>query len=306
MDPINVLLILLGIAIIAYAINKYGTQDVLLESNGEILTARRLKLTRQTLLYSIPGIILILLGVSFKIVPEGKRAVIHNRITDSYTVKGPGIFFYIPYAMEITTYDTRIMTFPEKKALSIWSPSSDGINVGVSVRVLYRIDPSKLLIYHEKVGSNSPEEIVKVLVQGTMKSLIAKYEGMKLYTSMKSQLQREAHSILSSKLSRYGISLEDLIVEEVKLSPELTRNVEKIYLSKQEAERIKYELEKKRAEKQIKELEASITAEEIRTIGRELKRYPEYIKYRYIEKLGDKVKLIISNEKSIIDASGVK
>ncbi len=306
MDPLNVLLVLTGIAIIAYVINRYGTQDVLLESNGEILTARRLRINRQVILYSTPGLILILLGLFLKVVPEGKMAIIHNRLTDSYVVRGSGIIFQIPYIMDVETYDTRVKTFPEKKSLSIWAPSSDGINVGVNARIIYRIDPSKLIQYHRMVGSHSPDELIKSILQGTIKSLISRYRGLDLYTSLRDSLQRQAVKLLSEKLNRYGINVEDVVIEEIKTSPEFSRNVEKIYLSRQEAERIKYELEKKKAEREIKQLEASMIAEEIRTIGRELQKYPEYIRYRYIEKLGDNVKVIISNEKSIINPESIK
>ncbi len=306
MDPLNILIILIGIAIIAYAINRFGTQDVLIEKDGDILTARRLRVSREVIIYSIPGILLVLLGLMVRVIPEGKGAVLHNRITNSYHVRGPGIVLSIPYLVEITTYDTRVKTFPQKKSFSVWAPSSDGVSMGLNTRLIYRIDPGNLITYHRMVGRKDPQELIKSVMQGTLKSIISSYSSESLYTSAREEVQEKARSALEKKLSRYGISVEDLVLEEVKVSPEFSRNMEQITLSRQDAERIKYELEKKKAEKEIKELEASIIAEEIRTIGKELKNYPEYIRYLYIQKLPENVKVIISDEKSIINPDKVK
>ncbi len=306
MDPLNILLVLIGIAIIAYAINRFGTQDVLIEKDGDILTARRIRVSREALVYSIPGILLIIIGMMVRVIPEGNSAVLHNRITNSYQVRGSGIVFTIPYIVEITTYDTHVRTFPQKKSFSVWAPSSDGVNMGMNIRLLYRIDPGNLITYHRMVGKKDPQEIIKPVIQGTLKGIISSYTSEALYTSAREEVQEKARSTLEGKLSRYGISVEDLVLEEVRVSPEFSRNMEQITLSRQDAQRIKYELEKKKAEKEIKELEASIIAQEIRTIGKELKNYPEYIRYLYIQKLPENVKVIISDEKSIINPDRVK
>ncbi len=306
MDPLNILIVLIGIAVIAYAINRFGTQDVLIEKDGDILTARRLRVSREVVIYSIPGILLVMLGLMVRVVPEGRAAVLHNRITNSYHVKGSGIVLSIPYIVEITTYDTRVKTFPQKKSFSVWAPSSDGVSMGLNTRLIYRIDPGHLITYHQMVGRKDPGDIIKPVMQGTLKGIISSYTSESLYTSAREEVQEKARRALEKKLSRYGISVEDLVLEEVKVSPEFSKNMEQITLSKQDAERIRYELEKKKAEKEIKELEASMVAEEIRTIGKELKNYPEYIRYLYIQKLPENVKVIISDEKSIINPDKVK
>jgi len=52
-------------------------------------------------------------------------------------------------------------------------------------------------------------------------------------------------------------------------------------------------------------VEAKGKAEAISIVAKELKKNPEYVGYLYVDKLSDKIKVIITNEKSILNLEEV-
>ncbi|HHF53463.1 MAG TPA: hypothetical protein ENL43_03765 [candidate division WOR-3 bacterium] len=64
-------------------------------------------------------------------------------------------------------------------------------------------------------------------------------------------------------------------------------------------------LEKEQKEAERKKIEAQGTARAIEIVSVQLKRNPQYIKYLYVDKLSDKIKVIVADQSTILDLKGM-
>ena len=68
---------------------------------------------------------------------------------------------------------------------------------------------------------------------------------------------------------------------------------------------MKYTLEKEQKEAERKVIEAQGRANAIETINKALAQNPNYIRYLYVDKLSDKISVIVSDQNTIMDLKGV-
>ena len=68
---------------------------------------------------------------------------------------------------------------------------------------------------------------------------------------------------------------------------------------------MKYVLEKEQREAERKVIEAGGRAKAIQTINEALRQNPNYIKYLYVDKLSDKISVIVSDQNTIMDLKGI-
>ena len=64
-------------------------------------------------------------------------------------------------------------------------------------------------------------------------------------------------------------------------------------------------LEKEQLEAKRKEIEAQGKARAIQIVSEQLKRNPEYIKFLYVDKLAHNVKVIVSDQATILDLRNI-
>jgi prohibitin 2 len=118
-------------------------------------------------------------------------------------------------------------------------------------------------------------------------------------------LDLEIKGILRNKLEPIGINVLDVLIRDIKFSPDYERALEEKKLAEQEALKMQQLIKKESLNVQRMLVEAKGKAEAISIVAKELKKNPEYIGYLYVDKLSDKIKVIITNEKSILNLDEV-
>ncbi len=299
MSLLNVILFVLSLVVVYVAFRKLGSQEILVEKGGDIVTIRRLRITKEVIKYLLVAGFLLILSIVVRIVPDGKVAIIRDYVLGRTYVRYSGMMIVVPFLMDMTTYSLRIRMYPKNKPITIWATSKDGIGMGASLRVFYTVDEEDPVRFHKLVGDRE-EKLVESIVKSSVKNNISKFSGYELYTFSRERFADEVFKDLKRKLSSYGISVKSVEVSEIKASPEFSKKLEEIALVKQEIEKLRKELDKKNIEEDLIRRDAEIKAMEISIIGRALKRYPEYINYLYIQKLSDKVEVIVKDENILL------
>lgn len=278
------------------------------------MTIKILKiLTRFTPLLIGVLIFLFFLFKSYIIVEPGEKALIFNKITGELRVSAKeGLYFLIPLIESVTIYDTKIQTYNfAKTALegeirgedSLQALTADGQRVFIDISVRFRLDPEKLPELHKRIGKNYIQSIVRPQIRNEARIAVSNFSVIELYTSKRESFQKVIEDRLKSVFPRYTILLDSVLVRDVRVSDEFQKALENKHIAQQEAERMKYVLEKEEKEKQRKMIEAEGDAEAIRIKGQALAQNPALIQYEYVQKIAPNIQAIITDGRSILSLS---
>ena len=240
-------------------------------------------------------------------------------------VQETGLHFKIPYLQQVQTVDTTIKGFPIGYTLSNNETvthesimiTSDYNFIDVDFFVEYRIsDPVKYLY-----TARQPEEILKNIAQGCIRTVIASYDVDSVLTTGKSEIQAKIKDMILRKLDEQdiGIQLVNITiqdsepptnevmnafkqVETAKQGKETTLNNankyknEKLLEAQASADEIVQEAE---AEKQVRINEAEAEVARFNAMYQEYAKNPEITKqrmfYETMEDVLPGVKLVIDS-----------
>jgi regulator of protease activity HflC (stomatin/prohibitin superfamily) len=128
---------------------------------------------------------------------------------------------------------------------------------------------------------------------------------MDVYSSKRAKIQNEIDERVKAILERDGFVVDELVLRDVRFTDEFAKAIESKQIAQQSAEQMKYVLEKEQREAERKVIEATGRARAIDTITQALQKNPNYIKYLYVDKLSDKVSVIVSDQSTIMDLKGL-
>ena len=294
-------------------------------------------------------IIFVAIAKPFIIVGAGEMAVIFNRLTGiEQRQLSPGLNILVPFIQKPILYDVRNQTYTmsgistEGQYLgddSIQALTSDGQPVGLELSVIYRIDDTNVWRLHEEIGPGYVEKILRPSIRETVRTVVSRYSVIELFSSNwidiartrgfdledepevgelvgRELVQIDIEGTLKSKLKDKYLIVDTVLLRNVTFSEEYRQAIERKQIAQQEAERMKYVLEKAEKEKEEKVIVAEgdkqaaiIRAEgEARAImlkGESLKQNPAVINYEYVQKISPSVKTIITDGKSIMSLGDI-
>ncbi len=255
-------------------------------------------------------IFLFFLLKSYIIVEPGEKAIIFNKVTGELRVTPKeGLYFLIPLFESVTVYDIKVQTYNLTKSPiegeirgedSLQALTADGQRVFLDISVRFRLNPDKLPELHRSIGKNYIQSIVRPQIRNEARIAVSNFYVMELYTTKRESFQKVIEERLKNVFPKYNILLDSVLVRDVRVSDEFQKALENKHIAQQEAERMKYVLEKEEKEKERKIIEAEGDAQAIRIKGQALAQNPALIQYEYVQKIAPNVQAIITDGKSIL------
>jgi regulator of protease activity HflC (stomatin/prohibitin superfamily) len=262
-----------------------------------------------------PLILLMVLATSLRVVPVGHALVIFNTLTRSFRLAQQGITFVPPFISSTADYDLRRLEYTmsgvsgegRKSEIddSLWSPTREGLQVGIDLTVWHHLDPKRVTSIHQKIGPDYEEKIIRPAVRSVIRLVISEYPVMDVYSSKRAQIQDEINVKIKALVEHDGFLIDEVVLRDVRFTPEFAKAIEAKQIAQQSAEQMKYTLEKEQKEAERKVIEAQGRANAIEVINKALARNPNYIKYLYVDKLSDKISVIVSDQNTIMDLKGI-
>ncbi|MCK4803332.1 MAG: prohibitin family protein [Spirochaetes bacterium] len=297
----------------------------------------------------IAFLIFLAIAKPFIIVGAGERAVIFNRLTGIEERQlTPGFNILVPFIQKPIIYDVRNQTYTmsgistEGQYLgddSIQALTSDGQPVGLELSVIYRIDDTQVWRLHEEIGPNFVEKILRPSIRETVRTVVSRYSVIELFSSNwidiartrgfdmeeepeegelvgRELVQMDMEETLKIKLGDKYLIVDTVLLRNVRFSEEYRQAIERKQVAQQEAERMKYVLEKAEKEKEEKiiiadgdkqaaVIRAEGEAQAIKLKGESLRQNPAVINYEYVQKISPNVKTIITDGKSIMSIGDI-
>jgi prohibitin 2 len=259
-------------------------------------------------------IIIIILAKTILIIDAGEMAVIFNQISGGLSQRYPGTNFLIPGVQKPVLYDTRVLTYTMAATFAEGEPkgddaietlTKDGQIVKMDLSVRFHIDPTRVTNLHREIGPDYINKVVRPEIRNQIRSSVSAYPVTEVYTEKRSEIQNQTQENLKRKFSTSYLILDEVLIRNIRFSPEFEKAIEQKQIAQQEAQRMQYVLDKERQEKDRKIIEAQGEAESIRLKAIVLAQNPALIQYEYVQKLAPGVKTIITDGKTIMSLGDI-
>ena len=206
---------------------------------------------------------------------------------------------------------------------------NDGQEIVIDVTVLYTINPVDVNQIHRSWRDTYENAFIVSQTRSLLRDGIGNFSAEALYAGGRAELQAQAIESLTSKLEIEGFVLVDVLIRDVTFSSEFAAAIERKQIAEQEAERAVFlvqqqEQEADRAREEARGLadatviratgdadavviRAVAEAEALRLINVQITQNPALIQFKYIQELGDNVRLILipSNSPFLFDIQGL-
>ena len=219
---------------------------------------------------------------------EGEVGILSTTGKFSPTPLKPGLHFYVPIIQKVILVDTKVHmisykrnpevgTMPDRYGTIRIYPAINvldarGLPITVELSVSYRLNPDKAAYVVKTYGLNWEDKIINPIVRDVVRNVIGKYPAEELpvrrneiATRIENQIREQLSKIPNQPVIFESFQLRDIILPE-----NIKRQIERVQIAKQEAERAKYEVlrAKQEAEKKAAIARGSAEAKKIEAQGR--------------------------------------
>jgi len=214
----------------------------------------------------------LLVAVGIVVVPSGMAGI---RVSQtSGTLPGtlyPGAHFITPFAESVVLFDTRDQLFttgalddgnkspvPAKnEPLDV--QAKEGLTVGLSITVRYRLDPKRLDYIQSNLPQPVEKEIVPAVVASAWRELVPNYTVRDVFSLKREEVRKRAADVITQKLGADGLIVKEVMLRDIQLPPEFAKGLESLLLKEQENDRMGVETEIQQKQVRIAELQAEAT-----------------------------------------------
>jgi prohibitin 2 len=256
---------------------------------------------------------LIFLFKIYIVVDPGEKAVIFNKATGNLrATANEGFYFLIPLIEQPTIYDMKARTYTMSIAQlegeikgddSLQALTADGQVVMLDISVRYHPDPDNLINLHRRLGVDYVNKVLRPQVRSIVRMIVSEYPVLDVYSGKRLQIQSEIQKQLSDSFKKNYLVCEEVLLRNVQFSQDFQQAIENKQIAQQEAQRMKYVLEKQELEKKRKIIEAEGESESLRLKGKALAENPLLVQYEYIKLLSPNIQAIITDQNAIFNFS---
>jgi prohibitin 1 len=196
----------------------------------------------------------LLAGVVFRlfvIVSAGTVGVVDFWGYVSAAPLSPGVSIRNPLA-EIRTFSTK--THELKEVMD--TPSQEGLITHLEVSVWHRVIPEKAPEIYKTIGMGYEETILQPLIRSVLRTVTAEYEAKALYTAGREAIVAEMEKLAEPVAQEKGILIQRVLLRSVKLPQMVAEAIERKLQAEQQAEQMKFVLDRERQEAERKKIEA--------------------------------------------------
>jgi prohibitin 1 len=196
-------------------------------------------------------VLLILAGSPIKVIPAGHVGVkdLFGRVSSD--VLPPGVRLVIPFTRVIKM---SIKTQEGKETAEV--PSKEGLMMDLEGSLLYRLDPEKADDIYRTIGKDYAEIAVAPQIRSAIREVTASYEAKVLYSAEREKIARETLELFKKLAGDRGIIAEAVLLRKIGLPDIVANAIQEKLRREQEAEQMKFVLQKEQQEAERKRIEA--------------------------------------------------
>lgn len=194
---------------------------------------------------------------------------VQNRVLDG------GLHFVNP-AVEVIETDIRTQNYTMSGVQdeshkdaddAIRTLSADGLEVVIDLTVLYRVNPGDAPRLLRETGLDYQDKIVRPLTRTKIRDNAVYYDAVSLYSTKRDEFQTRIFTSIDADFRRRGLILESLLIRNIALPQSVKTIIEQKIGAEQEAQKMRFVLQKEAQEAERKRVEAQGIADYQRIIA---------------------------------------
>ncbi len=134
--------------------------------------------------------------------------------------------------------------------------TADGLEVVIDLSVLYHIVPDKAPDILRNIGANILDKIVRPIARTKIRDNAVFYDAVALYSSKREEFQVKIFQTIEKEFNERGLVLENLLIRNIQLPESVKQSIESKINAEQDAQKMKFVLDKERQEADRKRVEA--------------------------------------------------
>jgi regulator of protease activity HflC (stomatin/prohibitin superfamily) len=222
--------------------------------------------------------IVVLAKTSIAIVSAGERGLL-IQLGKVQGVFEPGLHFKLPFIQDVIKMDVRT----QKSEVHVGAASKDLQSIESVVALNYHIDPSKVDLLYQDIGTEYVARIIDPAIQESVKATTAQFTAEELITK-RPFVKDDIKTKLIDRLSKSFIIIDDFSIVDFQFSDAFNAAIEAKQTAVQEALKAENDLKRIQIEAQQKIETAKADAESIRIQGEALKENQGLVQLKLAEK----------------------
>jgi len=147
------------------------------------------------------------------------------------------------------------------------TPSKEGMNVDLELSVWYSVIPERAPEIYKTIGKDYKEIILEPLIRSVIRTVTAEYDAKALYTEGREVVVAKMQLLAEPIALEKGIKIEKILLRSIQLPDVVSNSIELKLKSEQEAEQMKFILQKEQQEAERKRIEAQGIADFQKTVA---------------------------------------
>jgi prohibitin 1 len=189
---------------------------------------------------------------------------------------GAGWHFFCPFFTWIETWDVKTLELKETAHV----PSSEGLISQLDISVLFNVSKTNIVLVRKSIG----RDYVTTVLEPYVREAIRNDEG-------RTKIGKQMYDFLKEKVEPRGITIQDVLLRDVRLPPVFSESIQQKLKTEQEAMQKQFELQKAQKDAEIAVAKAKGVAESNKIIAGSIS--DNYLRYLWIEGLQSSEKQIV-------------
>jgi prohibitin 1 len=227
----------------------------------------------------VAGVLLLvvfLAGGPVSTVPAGHVGVKDFFGKVSPTPLSPGINVVLPLTRVVKM---SVQTQEIKEVAEV--PSREGLILSLETSLLFQMDPAKAADIYRTVGSNYVGTIVEPQFRSAIREITASYDAKALYSAEREKIATEIFDLFRRLAGERGVIVQQVLLRKIGLPPLVANAIQEKLRREQEAEQMKFVLQKEQQEAERKRIEAQGVADFQRIVAQGIS--PQLLEWKGIE-----------------------
>jgi prohibitin 2 len=232
-------------------------------------------------------VLLVAAAASSYVVDPGRRGIKVTLGKADNVVLAEGFGFKAPFVTTVVDIDVRQQT----RELRAECYSSDLQQVGMDLRVLYRVPEASVIAIFKQYAGDAFDSLIAPRAQEAMKEVTATQTAEQIVKNRESVKQ----SALAAARQKIGkiLWVEDIVIRDIHLSDELEHAIEAKMVAEQQAAQARFTQVQTQTEAETAIISAKGEAEAIRVRGEALRMNPAFLRLKLVERWNGKSPLVV-------------
>ena len=187
----------------------------------------------------LAGATLAFLSYAFVVIPAGHVGVLFNvfgGVQDRELTEG--FHIVLPVIQQVTEYDVRQqeLTLATNTGDQINARSSEGLDIGVDVTVIYQVAAMEAAKLHQDIGPSYVNIRLRPQIRTAVRDGIANYNAASLISTERMAVQRGIEQELSTSLEPDNVRILGVLLRDVRIPTLITDAIEEKQAAEQQVE----------------------------------------------------------------------